>query len=392
MWLAMGTLAIGIICTIVLLRDVTLTWNSELGVELELLPQLDATQAEAMDRARRLVSRLALAIIITVLLLSLTWLGVTLALHRWVLRPIASLRHDVRLATMPGDHSHRIDRVGPLELAELSETAESLRQQLVRELDDANAAREALLQDGPLAAAWSSHMHPEGTLDVDGFRIAAVTQPAHGVIAGDWWHVVALPESRTAVVIGDVAGHGVPAALQCLEARTLIASELRHGATAAQSLSRATQELSEEHFITALVAVLDPQSSTLQYANAGHPPGVVVHPNGEITWLERTGMVMCPLTQSVADASVSFGHGDALLLMTDGLLEAFRADGTEFGPDGLCSAIVATTPRLRLHPDAFLTAVRAEARSQVDEWAADDVTVVAVAHADPVTSSRAGGM
>ena len=373
-------LAVLLCCVLVLGSGVLSTWSLEQGLALDLPPGV-ADNATDLERLRQLTARLAVGIVLAIALLLLTWAGVFLALHHWILRPIAALRADVRAATRPGDHRHQIGRVGPAELGDLASDAESLRRQLVAEFDAARAAHEALLQEGPLSAAWAAHVTEPAEQTLAGLRISAFSRPGEGVIAGDWWQALELPDGRVGVVIGDVAGHGVPAALECLEARTLVANELRHGATPAQALDAARDELARTRLITIIVAVFDARSEVLTYANAGHPAALVMGPDGACAWLEPTGMLLCSLPGDIVDRDVQFPSDAAVVLMSDGLLEGFLPDGTEFGPEGLREALEAMAAPTRQDPTALLAALVATARERIAEWARDDVTIVAVARA-----------
>lgn len=159
-------------------------------------------------------------------------------------------------------------------------------------------------------------------------------------IGGDWFDVIRLPSGGTAFVIGDVVGHGVTAAAVMGQIRTAIRSYallelppselLRH-------VSKLTGTLSDPGFVTCFYAVHGPDG-TLTYANAGHLPAVMVHPDGTI---EQFGEALAqPLGIGAAfpERTMSFPPGADLLLYTDGLVESRTRDLT-IGIGWLISAV-----------------------------------------------------
>ena len=92
-------------------------------------------------------------------------------------------------------------------------------------------------------------------------------------------------------------------------------------------------------------------------------------------------MLLCGLPGEVVDREVPFPSEAAVVLMSDGLLEAFLPDGSEFGPEGLRDALQGLEAGTRRDPTALLAALVATARERIAEWARDDVTIVAVARA-----------
>ncbi|GAA0810405.1 ATP-binding SpoIIE family protein phosphatase [Spirilliplanes yamanashiensis] len=164
---------------------------------------------------------------------------------------------------------------------------------------------------------------------VPGFQVVGRYLPAAtgSEVGGDWIDVVELPAGRTAFVIGDVMGRGVPAATVMGQVRTAIRAyallDLPPGQVLAH-VSELAAALSGHQFITCVYAVHDPAEATITYANAGHLPPAVADPDGRVTVLdERLGMPL-RVGAAFAEREVPFPPGASLLLYTDGLVERRR--------------------------------------------------------------------
>ncbi|MBW3535017.1 MAG: SpoIIE family protein phosphatase, partial [Gemmatimonadetes bacterium] len=126
----------------------------------------------------------------------------------------------------------------------------------------------------------------------DGAQVAARVEPADSV-GGDFYHLLKLSEGRVGVMIGDVSGHGFPAALimaLAISAATIYASEFGEPAKVLRHMNDAlSDELeSTEMYLTLCYAVIDPERSKVAYSNAGHPHAFVLHGDGECTRLGAT--------------------------------------------------------------------------------------------------------
>jgi serine phosphatase RsbU (regulator of sigma subunit) len=160
-------------------------------------------------------------------------------------------------------------------------------------------------------------------------------------MSGDWIDVVDLADGRVALAIGDAAGHDDQASALALVLRSLMHRRLRAGADPADVVSGALDEITElgdmgERFATAFVAIAEPDGTVI-YANAGHPPPVVLPGPGagrQRQPLAATGPIISDLFAGTAiwsTRTLRLEPGDALLLYTDGLTEARDAAGTQFG-------------------------------------------------------------
>jgi hypothetical protein len=162
--------------------------------------------------------------------------------------------------------------------------------------------------------------------DVPGFTAVARYLPAAtgSEVGGDWLDVIDLPCGRTAFVIGDVMGRGVPAASTMGQMRTAVRAYAMLELSPADVLRRASQlamTMPGQQFVTCVYAVHDPVEGTLTYANAGHPPPAVIGPDGSVHFArDRLGMPM-RVGESFEERVLPFPGGSALVLYTDGLVE-----------------------------------------------------------------------
>ena len=167
---------------------------------------------------------------------------------------------------------------------------------------------------------------------IDGLRITGRYLPATTgtKVGGDWYDVIPLASGATAIVIGDVVGHGIPAATLMAQMRTAIRSyallELPPGALL-RHVSQLMSALSETAFATCIYAVHAPDG-VLTFGSAGHPPAVLVHPDGTHELIGEAMARPLGLGDDYPEATVPFPPGSDLLLYTDGLVESRTRDLT----------------------------------------------------------------
>ncbi|MFD9539973.1 SpoIIE family protein phosphatase [Streptomyces sp. NPDC060022] len=204
---------------------------------------------------------------------------------------------------------------------------------------------------------------PRATPHTPGLKVHAQYAPAfdaHGV-GGDWYDVVALPSGRTALVVGDVTGHGLPAAVTMgrlrTVARTLMTLDIEPDRVLAR-LDLATRDLEDDQVATCLCAVYDPADSTYTIASAGHPPPLLVGSDGVPRFLDVP--VGAPLGAGVIPYDPLRLRGPAggrLVLYTDGLIKT-RVDDVDTQLEGLRATVAAMAPE-QLDDGSLLTSLRA---------------------------------
>lgn len=175
-----------------------------------------------------------------------------------------------------------------------------------------------------------------------GVQIAGAWQPAREV-GGDYFDVIQLDENRVGLCIGDVAGKGITAALLManLQAsfRAFATSEASPQMVCTKLNKFLCANIASGKFVTFFYAVLDPNSRTLTYENAGHSPGHLLRGDGTTEALRGGGAVLGALPDwSYQSHTAQLQPGDTLLLSTDGITEAENAQFEEFGDERLLEA------------------------------------------------------
>jgi serine phosphatase RsbU (regulator of sigma subunit) len=172
-----------------------------------------------------------------------------------------------------------------------------------------------------------------------GLAIRAAMRPAN-TVGGDYFDLVELGDGQLAIVMGDVAGKGMPAALLMAllqgSLRTLITAGLRGAELMAKLNAHLCVHIPSNRLVTLFYGEIDPASGLLRYVNAGHNPPVLIRREGELERLAATAIALGVLPQTPFEAmETPLGPGDRLLLYTDGITEAFNAKDVEYGDEQL---------------------------------------------------------
>jgi serine phosphatase RsbU (regulator of sigma subunit)/anti-sigma regulatory factor (Ser/Thr protein kinase) len=206
--------------------------------------------------------------------------------------------------------------------------------QLVREQESEVRARERLQQELQVAQLIQQQFLPKRVPELRGWQFAAYYRAAREV-GGDFYDFIDLPERKVALVIGDVTGHGVPAALVMATTRSILRSDaprlVSPGAVLARANALLHGDIPPNMFVTCLYAVLEPATGRLVYANAGHDLPYVKGDRG-VRELRATGMplgLMADMSYEEKDTVLDPGEG--LLLHSDGLAEAHDPGRKMFG-------------------------------------------------------------
>ncbi len=201
-----------------------------------------------------------------------------------------------------------------------------------------------LLQELELAAQVQRLFLPMGRPAIAGLEIAGMMQPAR-VVSGDYYDYTSLDAHTIQIVVADVAGKGVPAALLMSATAAAMRLEANHDRNMLELVGRLNTEIhsvaGDERYVTLLLAELDTQKRTVRYVNCGHNPGLLFRAKtGTVTRMNSS----CPpigifLDEHCELASAYLNAGDVLVFYTDGVTEAQNQFGEEFGLERL-SAVV----------------------------------------------------
>ncbi len=299
-------------------------------------------------------------------------------LQAWVLVPLRALSDDLQRATRETGHLTPIRPVGPPELREVGIDAELLRRGLVHEIDEAQAAREGLVQDAPLVAAMQAELISAPLDPIAGLTLAGSSQSAEGVVAGDWWDAVLRPDGAVALVVADVSGHGPEASVTAVRIRAIMRAGLEAGIDPAAVMAMAASGVAtDEHFVTAIVVLIDPSRDEITWCNAGHHPAILVTHDKEASICEATGPLISSLGGDWDVQARTFAPGDVVVAFTDGLVESRNADGDELEATKVAQFIRGMDAPVRENPDELIARLLAQVRHRAADWRRDDVTIVA---------------
>lgn len=164
-------------------------------------------------------------------------------------------------------------------------------------------------------------------------------------VGGDFYDYFQIDEKRVGVVIADVSGKGVPAGLFMMISRTLLRAEGLGGGDPGECLTRVNALLERENeaamFVTVFYGVIDLETLTLSYANAGHNPPFVLQADGAVVPIAPLGDLVLGVMPGIeyASATTRLSPNDSLFLYTDGLTEAFDVNNEEYKEARLIAAL-----------------------------------------------------
>ena len=326
------------------------------------------------DVADQLSLALSVSIFVSLLLLVLAWIY----LERWVLAPLDEMRTELRMVASGTIHQV-IEVANPPEIQLAAADAESMRQNLVNQIDLARAAWQGLEQNAPLVASMRKALSPT-LIDTEkfGLDVAGQTLPASGAIAGDWWDVIRTPQG-TALAMVDVTGHGPEAGVVGLQIKAIMTAALSAGFTPSDVMERVSAGLSDVDALLATAVILEiPNdiSKPTKWVNAGHPAGYWIDSNHLITTLNPTGPMLGGFGGEWRSQEIFFSAGDRIVLVSDGLLETQDENGDEFGTQGLVTSVV--TGERTGDSSELTNLIVSTARQDSVTWNRDDVSVVVI--------------
>ncbi|MGD0893033.1 MAG: SpoIIE family protein phosphatase [Terracidiphilus sp.] len=250
-------------------------------------------------------------------------------------------------------------------------------EQLRQEAEEARLIKREL----DLAHKVQVHMLPDRPTGLDRLECVGFCRPARS-IGGDYYDLIPFSDGQFALTLGDVAGKGIPAAVMMASIQTLLHSLIKRGvndlAAVLTTLNDTLFETSDpERYSTLLCGVISSDRKLFSYANAGHVPPLLIHADGR---LERLVEANCPVamlpSMSYHQATAALEPGDTLVIVSDGIVEAFNLEGDLWDEEEIDRVLLANreAPLQRL-PELLCAAV--------DNFAAgaeqhDDMTVVAV--------------
>ena len=206
------------------------------------------------------------------------------------------------------------------------------------------AQRERLNREVEIAREVQERLFPQSAPELEGFDCAGGCRPALGV-GGDYYDFLKLPGDRLGIVVGDVAGKGIAAALLMASLQASVRGQMLHAeqplATIITHVNTLIYEAStSSRYATLFYAQLDTKTLRLDYVNAGHNPPILLRASGEVEELKVGGTVVGLLPRfPYEQASVQLYPGDLLVAFTDGISEAQNLAEDEWGEQRLIEAV-----------------------------------------------------
>jgi sigma-B regulation protein RsbU (phosphoserine phosphatase) len=300
-----------------------------------------------------------------------------------ITRPIRKLTAAVQVMGK-GDLSRMVevetkDEVGVLAHS-FNKMAEDLKS-YIEDLRRTTAEKERVEKELEIGRGIQQSFLPEAPPEVPGFDIAALNSPALEV-GGDFYDFIPVALDKWGLVIADVSGKGVPAALFMALSRTLIRANAVDNPTVSQAILKANKMIAEQDranmFVTLFYGVLDTGKKTITYVNAGHnPPLVLSKKGGDIVMLAAKGIALGIMSDiTLEEKEVPLREGDVVILFTDGVTESINRKQEQFGQERLIKLIEENrtlSAREIVNKIEQKVAVFSEGQSQFD-----DLTLVAV--------------
>ncbi len=205
----------------------------------------------------------------------------------------------------------------------------------IENLKAETAARERIESELRIAHDIQASMLPAVFPQRDEFDIYALMDPAKEV-GGDFYDFFFIDDRRLCLVIGDVSGKGVPAAMFMAITKTLIKNEARRCKRTDEILANVNSIIVPDNqsclFVTVFCAVLDLTTGELQYCNAGHNPPLLIRATGEVEFIKSAkGFVVGVMEHCACNHNVlTLAPGDAVFLYTDGVTEAMDPEQKQF--------------------------------------------------------------
>jgi serine phosphatase RsbU (regulator of sigma subunit) len=223
---------------------------------------------------------------------------------------------------------------------------------------------------------------PSAVPKMEGLNIAARYIPMTSV-AGDFYDFIVVDEKRIGILVADVSGHGMPAALIASMLKIALSSQVGHAADPAAVLLGLNHALCgkfQHHFVTAAYLFVDMEKRTLTYAGAGHPPLLLWGGSDGVRSVEENGLFLGKFSfATYSSVELPLKAGDRILLYTDGVPETTNSAGIEFGADGFRQFLGAeqSTSADHFADQLFEELSRWSAREATEDLD-DDITIVTI--------------
>ena len=309
-------------------------------------------------------------------------------LRRSVIRPVLRLSEAAKNFTPEEDGTYSADKVSRVrlrsgdEIGDLSREIRTMQEKIVENtgsLAALTAEREHTRTELELARQIQASALPNAIPNRAEFDLYASMTPAR-LVGGDFYDYFLVDDDHLALVIADVSGKGVPAALFMMISMSLIRNQLKSGSGPAEALERVNRQLYERNdsamFVTVWLAVLEISTGRGTACNAGHENPAYRKADGKFELIKYKHDILVGISPNARyhDRPFEMRPGDCLFVYTDGVPEASDADEAMFGEERLAAT-------LNKAPDAAPEEVIRRVHEQVDLFAGgapqfDDITML----------------
>lgn len=341
-----------------------------------------------VDIARESVVAVSTNLYTIITISVLVAIGVVIAVANWlagnITRPIDLLVRDMQIVAR-GDLDHVTKPHSRDEIGVLAVEFNKMTQNLAG-AQSALVEQEKAEYELSLAREVQRHLLPAEAPQLQGYDTAAFYQGAKAV-SGDYFDMIQLGNGLWGFIVADVSGKGIPGSMVMAITRTIVRL------VAGKHLGRASETLKETNkliakqikrgmFVTAIYAILDPDTGVVTYSSAGHNPIVVYRHATKSYELATTKGIALGFNEgpvfdkTVQEERLQLNVGDAILLYTDGFPEAMNADNEEFGEERFYKTVAANG-----HVDSRvllqgLVGAIAQHRGQAEQ--SDDLTIITI--------------
>ena len=231
-----------------------------------------------------------------------------------------------------------------------------------------------------LAYDIQKNLLPDKAPDIPGYDVAGTSIPAQ-TVGGDYFDYISMPTGNWAICLGDVTGKGLPASLLMANCQATLRGQTLVDASVSDRIMRSNklmyQSTDVERFVTLFYGILDVTAHAMTFVSAGHEPGLVFSPSGDVKRLESGGLALGVIDDfPYKEDSVTFQPGDVMVIYSDGVPDATNVNDDDYGMDNLIALVQEhkNEPAVIL-VEKIVEAVNAHAGEAPQM---DDVTIVVV--------------
>ncbi|MFH1577911.1 MAG: SpoIIE family protein phosphatase [Candidatus Omnitrophota bacterium] len=283
-----------------------------------------------------------------------------------------------------GDLDYKISVIGKDEIGVLTSTFSQMIGRL-KKAQEEMVEKEKFEQELEIARQIQHALLPEKCPELETAKIGVIYQAAKEV-GGDYYDFIDVDQDKIGIVVGDVSGKGVPAAILMAMIRSVVRSQAVGNLSAANVLSKANdllvKDMKKGTFVSIFYGILDVKNRKLMYGRAGHPPTILFHgKTGECDILMPKGMALGVMAGALFDKvtqeeEIQLESGDLLVFYTDGVTEAKSKSDELYGKDRLLKVIIESgTDDVQVFVDKLEESIKDFAKGYIQS---DDITVIGV--------------